>query len=86
MGDKKPYLTIATYPFRNAFAATSASARTKGAVTINPPGGAIAVYATTNPANIHLAEPGSNVQIEVYDPAPRVARNLVSSGLVAPVR
>jgi len=85
IGDKRPYLTIATYPLARAFAATKASAKLASSATIKLPNGRLAVYDKANPTNVHLADPGATVQVEVYDPSPNVPRKLVSSGLVGPV-
>jgi hypothetical protein len=83
-GDKAPYLTIATYPVDDAYAATKASA-TGTAVTLKLPKGRIAVYAKDTATNVHLADRGVKVQVEVYDPSPDVPPSLVRSGAVVPV-
>ena len=49
------------------------------------PGGGLAVYSTTSPNNVYVAYPGSDVQIEVFDPSAKRALRLVTSGRVAPV-
>jgi hypothetical protein len=38
------------------------------------PNGRIAVYDTAHPTNVYLARPGSDVQIEIFDPPPWDAR------------
>src|SRR5262249_53682811 len=38
------------------------------------------------PTNVFVAYPGSSYQIEVFDPIAAVARNLVSSGAIQPVK
>jgi hypothetical protein len=87
VGEKKPYLTIGTYPLAHAYAVTKAGAKKDGrdAVTLNLPNGRIAVYAKGRSTNVHLADPGSSVQVEIYDPSPKVPPKLASSGLIAPV-
>jgi hypothetical protein len=84
-GTSTPYLTIGTYPLANALAVTKAAARGKGVVTIGIPGG-FAFYKTSSPTNVHIAYPGKNVQIEVYDPSAARAHKIVASGDIAPVR
>jgi hypothetical protein len=85
VGAKRAYLTIATYPLENAYAVTKAAGKDRGTVTMKLPNGRIAVYTKQSPTNIHLADPDSVVQVEVYDASPKVARRVVSSGLVVPV-
>ena len=84
-GDKAPYLTIATYPVDDAYAATKASADGTPSVTLELAKGAIAVYARGGGSNVHLATKGSNVQVEVYDPSPAVPPSLVQAGTIVPV-
>jgi hypothetical protein len=84
-GDKAPYLTIATYPLEDAYAATKASASGSASVTLTPVKGRIAVYANATATNVHLADKGVAVQVEVYDPSPAVPPSLVRSGAVVPV-
>ena len=60
-------------------------AKASGESSFDAPRGAIAVYSKSRPTNIYLAYPGSDVQIEVYDPSPAQARSLVASGRVVPV-
>jgi hypothetical protein len=84
-GDVHPFLTIATYPRRNAFPEVRAASRNKKSRTIQLAGGGIAVYDPDRPMNVHLAYPGQAYQIEVFAPEAGVARQLVSSGVVRPV-
>ena len=77
------YLTVATYPYPGALAAVAKTA--KGTRPINLPGGGIGVVDTAYPQSIHLAYPGSDLQLEVFDPSPSAARKLVASGAVVPV-
>ena len=85
VGTSGGFLTIATYPMTNAFAITRKTSNGPGAVKLTLPNGGIAVYSGKQPTNIHMAYPGANVQIEVYDPSGKVPQKLVASGLVAPV-
>jgi hypothetical protein len=85
VGDKNAdYLTIATYPFPGAYAAVEKTAT--GASTIRLAGGGLAVVDGTYPKSIHIGYPGVGYQVEVYDPSPSTARNLVASGVIVPVR
>jgi hypothetical protein len=85
VGAPEPYLTIATYPFPGAFAATQRSAKGKGTDTIKLTGGGLAVVDLQYPKSIHLAFPNANVQVEVFDPSPARTRQVVSSGKIAPL-
>jgi hypothetical protein len=85
VGAERPVLTIATYPVTNAFAVTKSAANGQGVVTIHVPGGGIAAYSTQSPTNVHLAYPGEDAQVEVYDPSGKVPPKLVASGHVVPV-
>jgi len=79
-------LTIGTYSVQNAFTATKKIAARPDSVQIPVTGGAIAFYARGAPSSVYLAFPGSNVQIEVYDPVPAEARKLVTSGKIEQIR
>jgi len=86
VGASKPYLTVATYPFPGALAAVERSAKGSGAVTIKLAGGGLGVVDAAYPKSVHLAYAGSAYQVEVFDPSPARARQIVASGQVHPVR
>ncbi len=83
VGSAKAYLTVATYPFPGAYAALEKQAAVKGAVTAKLAGGGIAILDTSYPKSVHLAYPNVGYQVEVYDPTPARAMQLVSAGKVA---
>jgi hypothetical protein len=85
IGTRTPYLTVGTYPVKNAYAVTSRLARSSSSVAIPVGHGGVAFYSRTRPTNVYLAFPGSSSQIEVYDPSAAAAQQLVFSGQVAPV-
>lgn len=85
VGSDKPYLTIGTYPVQDAFAVTQAQSRKADAVVVEASRGAVAFYARNRPTNVYVAYPDANVQIEVYDPNPARARNVVVSDRLKPV-
>ena len=60
--------------------------RKAGSVGVPVNGGGVAFYSEATPTSVYLAYPGSDYQVEVYDPLPERARELVSSGQVEPVR
>jgi hypothetical protein len=86
VGDPHPHPTVGTYPFRDAAGAVKAIAKQAGTRTFTVAGGALAVVYATHPTSVYLAFPGSNFQIEVFDPSPARARQLVTSGRIVPVR
>lgn len=86
VGTSNAYLTVGTYPFKGAFAATSKTAAKSGSVTIPIGGGAIAFYNRKKPTNVYVAYRGSDYQIEVFDPKPGAVRKLVAAESIAPVR
>jgi hypothetical protein len=85
-GDPNPnYLTVGTYPQRDAFATVRATAKKQGARTIRLAGGGLAFQDENRPASVYVAFPGSDFQIEVYAPSPGTARTLVASGQIKAV-
>jgi hypothetical protein len=86
LGDPEPnYLTVGTYPQRRAFATLRATATKQQARVIRLPGGGLAIQDRNRPASVYLAYPRSDYQIEVFDPKPGRARELVASGQVKAV-
>lgn len=86
IGDRRGgYLIVATYPVENAFKAVQTAARESGAHKITLSSGGLAVYNDSSPTNVYFALPGSNYQIEVYDPKTAAARSLVTSGRTTPI-
>jgi hypothetical protein len=84
VGDSRPsYVTVATYPFPNAYAALKKTA-SPGA-TMRLAGGGIGVVDGSYKRSIHIAYPGVNYEIEVYDPSPRAGRKLVAAGKITRV-
>lgn len=84
LGSSAPYLTVATYPYKGAYQATSATASEPGSVRVAVPGG-VAFYARTRPTNVYVAFKGIDEQVEVFDPSPGRARALVAAGKITPV-
>jgi len=86
VGVKVPYLTVGTYPLKHAFDVTSKLAAQQGSVPIPVGKNRVATYSTSRPTNVYLAEKGSDYQIEVYDPTPDRAQQLVRSGQIEAIR
>ena len=84
-GDKRPYLTVATYQFPKALAATTRASKQPDTVVLDPGNGGVAFYKRGFNKNVHLAFPGSDIQIEVFGPRPAQVARLVRSGQIVPV-
>ena len=86
IGNASPqYLTVGTYPQHNAFSTLQATAKKQGAPTIQLPGGGLAFEDTAHPTSFYVAYPGSDYQIEVYDPSPTLVAKLLTAGDITPV-
>ena len=85
VGSGDPYLTVGTYPVKNAFAVTSRLAARSDSVRIGIGAGAVAFYSRKTPTNVYVAFRGSNHQIEVYDPSAEQVQQMVRSGEVKAV-
>ena len=87
VGDRRPnYLTVGTYPQRGALGVLKATAARRGVKTISVENGGLALVDKKHPTSAYVAYPDLDVQIEVYDPTAGRARQLVSSGQIAPIR
>lgn len=83
---KATYAIVGTYPVPNAMKVLQDLAKKPGETSLAAPVGGFAVYDTAQPTNVYLAYPGSNLQIEVFDPSPQRALRLITTGLIAPIR
>jgi hypothetical protein len=87
VGDPRPnYLTIGTYPKARSYALLQRQARQRANQSRQAARGGLAVWSDGRPQSVYLAYPGSDVQIEVYDPSAARARRLATSGAVKPIR
>jgi hypothetical protein len=86
LGANKALLTVGTYPLADAFAVTQQVAGRIDSVRVRVAGGGVAFYGKSSPTNVYLAYPGSDFQVEVFDPSATRARELVASGRVAQVK
>jgi hypothetical protein len=68
----------------NAAAAVRTAATQAGAIRV-PVSGGFGFYNRARPTSVYFAYPGSNVQVETYDPSAAVARQLVETGAIKPV-
>lgn len=83
--DKADYTIVGTYPVPNATGVLQGLAQKSGENKLSVPNGGIAVYSSSQPTNVYVAYPGSNLQIEVFDPSADRAQRLVTSGQLEPV-
>jgi hypothetical protein len=87
VGARRPgYLTIGTYPQKDALDILKSTAAKNHARTLKLAGGGLAFVDEKHPTSVYLAYPDVDVQVEVYDATPGRARQLVTSGTIAPVR
>jgi hypothetical protein len=86
LGDPRAtFLSIGTYPQRDALATVRAAAKRPGAVTAELRGGALAVYDRNRPTSVFVASPGADYQVEVYHPDANRALRLVVSEQIVPI-
>jgi len=86
-GDRRAkFLTIGTYPRASAFTELKRAAKAKGAVSVPLGRGGLMVFSEARPTSVYFGYPKGRYQVEVYDPSPAVARQLVLSGEVRPIR
>jgi len=86
VGAAQPYLTLATYPLKNAYATTRSLSKRANAVPVKVAKGAgAAFYLKQHPTSVYVAYPGSDYQVEVFDPTASIARRLVTRGGVTTV-
>lgn len=84
VGDKRAaFRVIGTYPYTGALKALQAVAKGGGTKLS---GGGFLVGSAGNPKSVHIAYPGIDYEIEIYDPRPGRARALARSGKLTPVQ
>lgn len=83
VGERTPsYLTVGTYPTKNALQAIKLAAARQGGVSATIDHGGLLVFNNTRPKSVYFSYPKSSSQVEVYDPSPLKARALVLGGLI----
>jgi hypothetical protein len=82
---KKPFLTVANYEQDNAFQVLEELGTETNQETFEVDGGGRGLERADTDTGLYVAFPGDNTQIEVFDPEPGQARELVESGAVVPV-
>ncbi len=84
--DRARFTTIGTYPVPAALAALRKQAQGPDAITRDLAGGGLAYLDAERPNSVYLAWPRSGYEVEVYDPSPKHALDLVLDGSIQPVR
>jgi hypothetical protein len=78
------YLTVGTYPVKDALGTVTAIGGKPGGSLVKLAGGAVAAIDPDHPLSTYVAYPGSAYEIEVYDPAPGQSRQIAASGAIVP--
>src|SRR5687767_5490409 len=79
------FLTVATYAVANAEAALEEVAAREGRETFVIPSGGVGVADPAEPTRVYFSPAGLDLQVEVFDPEPGRARQLVESGEIEPI-
>ena len=85
VGAQEPLPTVGTYPVQDAFAAVQAIGQRPGATQVKLSNGGIAVTDPAHPTSVYVAYPHGKVEVELFDPSPARAAQLVRAGLIVPV-
>jgi hypothetical protein len=86
VGNRSAAFTIVgTYPVDDALDVLRDLSQQPDERSAPVPGGGLAVYSTSSPSNVYVAFPGSDVQIEVFDPSADRALRLATSRRLVPV-
>lgn len=80
------FLSIGTYAQSDAFGTVKAAQKQSGEVVTKLGNGGVAVASPSRPQSVYFAYPGSKLLVEVYDPSPTRAHNLVARHSVVPIR
>jgi hypothetical protein len=85
-GDSRAgFLTVGTYPVADAVAALERTAAENETSLRTAADGARLLLNPASQGSVYLAYPGTDLQIEVYDPAPGGALELIRAGAIRPV-
>lgn len=85
-GSPEPdFLTVGTYPLKNAYERLEEQAQEDGAVVDETPNGGLIVTNENAPTSVYIAFEDEDFQIEVFDPDPDLALDLATAGQIEPV-
>jgi hypothetical protein len=86
IGDpRQEYLTVGTYPVLDAYDVLQRQAEQPGSLTSQTPDGGFVLTNESNLSSVYIAYQAQDLQIEVYDPDPKRAFKLATSGKIVPV-
>jgi hypothetical protein len=87
IGVERPdYTTVGTYPHPNALSTVRKAARRRGATVRRIDRGGLAVASRDHPKSVYFAYPKTDLLLELYDPSPKRALGLVTSGRARAIR
>jgi hypothetical protein len=87
LGAERPdYTTVGTYAHPNAFATLRKAARRRGATVRKIDRRGLAVASRSHPSSVYFAYPKTDLLVEVFDPSPKRALRLVTSGRAGAIR
>jgi len=85
-GDERAdFLTVSTYVQPNAVTFLRRQAKRSGGTIGQAPGNATVYYAGDDPQSVYVAYPGTQVEVEVFDPSFQRALRLVESGQIVAI-
>jgi hypothetical protein len=79
------FLTVGTYPVVDAQGALRRTARKSGSQLGHVADGGLVLVNPAENTSVYLAYPGSDLQLEVYDPTPGRSMSLIRSGAIQPL-
>ena len=87
LGDERPeFLTVGTYPVEDAANELRKQASKVGARLQRTDDGALTFSDPANPASVYFAYPQGDFEVEVFDPDPGRAQQLLADGQIQPIR
>lgn len=81
----EPYLTVGSYLVEDAYDALADLDKRPGNKTFEVAGGGLALKSSDVETGLYVAFPDTDTEIEVFDPEPGAAEELVRSGALEPI-
>ncbi|HLM31025.1 MAG TPA: hypothetical protein VK326_05135 [Solirubrobacterales bacterium] len=78
-------LTVGTYRVEDAYGVVQRQAEQPGSLTSHTPDGGFVVTNESNLTSVYIAYHAQDLELEVYDPDPKRAFKLATSGEIVPV-
>jgi hypothetical protein len=79
------FLAVGTYVYPEAAKALRNLGKQPGGIIAASPNGDVVYFNRNRPENVYLAYPGADLEVEVYDPDPKRALSLTTSGQIVPI-